>query len=469
MRFSSLVDIQTQLNNGQLTCKELVQSYLHQIDSHKDLNAYVRVFRDEAFAKAEQIDQCIKNKETLLPLHGMVISVKDVICVKDQLVTGASKILDGFESLYSATAVDRLVENGAIVIGMTNCDEFGMGSANENSHFGAVKNAFNSEYVPGGSSGGAAVSVQIDSCLVALGTDTGGSVRQPASFCGVIGLKPTYGRVSRHGLLAYASSFDQIGFLGKNAKDIELALDIAGGPDEYDATCIDMSFDKLSTSTKRIAYIRETIFSESVDKDVRQAMQTYLDRLKSQGYELVEVDFQLLEYLVPTYYLLTTAEASSNLSRYDGIRYGHRSKDGNTIHELIANSRTEGFGFEVKKRILLGSFVLSAGYYDAYFAKAQKVRRKIQNQLNTILSENDFLLLPTSPSLPWKIGEHKGDPTADYLADIYTVLANLAGLPAISYPIHTTETGFSVGAQLIGAKGTEKALLDQAKKKEEHQ
>lgn len=461
-RFSSLSSIQQALRSGTLSCQQLVEYYLEQIALHDELNAYVQVFGDSAFAKAEELDALLTNGGELPPLIGLVVSIKDIICYAGHPVQGASKILDGFESLFSATAVDRLLNAGAIIIGSTNCDEFGMGSANENSIIGPTKNAIDSTRIPGGSSGGAAVAVQIDSCLVALGSDTGGSVRQPAAFCGLVGLKPTYGRISRHGLLAYASSFDQIGFLGRNAKDVRRVLDVTGGPDAYDATCVEIPNLPQGKPKKRIAYLPKTLTHEDIDPEICSSIREHIQSLEAAGHELVPVEFPYLDQLVPTYYLLTTAEASSNLSRYDGVRYGHRSSAAADVRTTLCNSRTEGFGLEVKRRILMGAFVLSAGHFDAYFKKAQQVRRLIQEATVTILNDCDLWLLPTSPVLPWKIGSQEKTPTAAYLADIYTVIANLAGIPGISYPIGTSSAGLPIGMQMLAAKGGERLLLDWA-------
>jgi aspartyl-tRNA(Asn)/glutamyl-tRNA(Gln) amidotransferase subunit A len=403
--------------------------------------------------------------EPLGRLAGMVVSIKDVICYQDHKVTAGSKILEGFESLFSATVVERLLAEDAIIIGRTNCDEFAMGSTNETSIYGSTKNAADPSRVPGGSSGGAAVAVQADTCLMALGSDTGGSVRQPAAFCGVIGFKPSYGRISRHGLLAYGSSFDQIGVLSHSISDVALILEIVAGADEYDGSASAQPVPAYSqqaawSKPAKIAYIKPALEHPGLDTDVRQNATQFLKQLEAKGHQVEGVDFDMLDYIIPAYYVLTTAEASSNLSRYDGIRFGHRSSDVNSLDETYRKSRTEGFGTEVKRRIMLGTFVLSAGYYDAYYARAQKIRRLITNQLAAIFVDYDFIFLPASPTPAWPLGESLEDPVAMYLSDIYTVAANMAGLPAISIPsgIHEA-TQMPLGVQLMAPAFKEGELL----------
>ncbi len=422
------------------------------------------VYADEAIAQATLIDQKV-SEGSAGKLAGMVVSLKDVICHKDHGLQCCSNILDGFESQFSATAVERLLAQDAIVIGRTNCDEFAMGSSNENSGQGAVKNGIDLERVPGGSSGGAAVSVQMDMCLVALGSDTGGSVRQPASFCGVIGFKPTYSRISRHGLVAYASSFDSIGIFAKNVKDVALVLEIISGHDEYDSTVsgnpVPSYSQRLSTGKEhyKLAYIRETIESEGLAPEIRKNILGTINRLKDIGHQVDEIEFPLLENILPTYYILTWAEASSNLSRYDGVRYGYRSKNTTSLESMYKKSRTEGFGEEVKRRIMLGTFVLSASYYDAYYTKAQKVRSLIRNQTKNILDKYDFIITPTTPTTAFKLGEHSHDPLEMYLADLYTVQASVAGLPAVSLPSGVDKTGLPIGMQVMANDFEEGKLL----------
>lgn len=464
-KYSTYQEVKTQLTEGTCTTVDVVQYYLDQIEASKGLNIYVEVWSEEALSIAKTQDERRKQGEKLGQLAGMVVSIKDVICYQGHQVTAGSKILDGFTSLFSATAVERLLAEDAIIIGRTNCDEFAMGSTNETSYYGPTRNAADPERIPGGSSGAAAVAVQADTCLVALGSDTGGSVRQPAALCGVIGLKPTYGRISRHGLLAYGSSFDQIGVLSNSVQDAALLLELMAGADEFDSTASTEdvpNYSAFSTGEKpaKVAYIRPALEHPGLDEEVRNNAQSFLDRLKEAGHQVEAVEFDLLEYIIPAYYVLTTAEASSNLSRYDGIRYGHRSDAAENLLETYQKSRTEGFGTEVKRRIMLGTFVLSAGYYDAYYARAQKVRRLLVEQLNAIFAEYDFICLPATPTPAWSLGESLDDPVAMYLSDIYTVAANMAGIPAISLPSGTHEsTGMPLGMQLMAPAFKEEELL----------
>ncbi|MEL6357439.1 MAG: Asp-tRNA(Asn)/Glu-tRNA(Gln) amidotransferase subunit GatA [Bacteroidota bacterium] len=442
----------------------IVQHYLQQIEETQHLNIYVEVFADEALKKAQSQDQARAKGEKLGKLAGVVISLKDVICYQDHRVSAGSKILENFVSPYSATSVERLLAEDAIIIGRTNCDEFAMGSGNENSFYGPTRNAADPRCVPGGSSGGAAVSVQADTCLIAVGSSTGGSVRQPANFCGLYGVKPTYGRVSRHGLIAYGSSFDQIGLLGKKPKDLALVLEIIAGADGFDSTApnriVPFYSQQKSEGPKKIAYFPEVLDHPGLAPEIKADTKNTLQTLRAAGHDLVPVKFELFDHVVPTYYVLTTAEASSNLSRFDGLRYGYRSPEASNLEETYRKSRSEGFGTEVQRRILLGTFVLSSGYYDAYYSRAQRVRRLIRDQLRGILAKHDFLMMPVSPSLPWQVGEQVNDPVANYLADIYTVLANLAGIPGIAIPTVKDEaTGLPMGYQLLADNWKEGELL----------
>lgn len=466
-RYRSLAAVRQALAEGGLTVEGLVRHYLDRIAADNDrLNVFIEVFADEALAQARALDDRIGREglEAVGRLCGMVLGIKDVLCLKDHQVTGASRILEGFQSLYTATALERLLAEDAIIIGRVNCDEFAMGSSTENSHYGPTRNAADPERVPGGSSGGSAVAVQADMCLASIGSDTGGSVRQPAAFCGVTGFKPTYGRISRHGLLAYASSFDQIGTLTHSVSDAALLLEVMAGPDAYDATCSPRPVPPFGESLKekappaRIAWFPEALDHPGLDARIRRQTIDYLERLRGEGYQLEPVSFDLLDYVVPAYYVLTTAEASSNLSRYDGVRFGWRHPEARTVEEVYTLTRTEGFGAEVKRRIMLGAFVLSAGYYDAYFGRAQKVRRLIVERLQALFRDFDFVAMPASPVLPWRLGELQDDPVSMYLADIYTVLANLAGLPAIALPMGQVE-GLPVGIQFMAAPFREMELL----------
>ncbi len=464
IRNKSLSQIQQELLHASITCEQMVHSYLANIENFKDLNAFVEVYADEAIQAAKALDIKIKQNPTALGrLFGCFISIKDLIVQKDHKVSAGSKILEGFVSQFDATCIAALLAEDAIIIGRTNCDEFGMGSANTNSYFGPVKNGANIDRVSGGSSGGAAVSVQMDMCLAAIGTDTGGSVRQPASMCGVYGFKPSYGMVSRYGLVAYASSFDQAGIIAKNIDDISKIMEVISIADEYDATMMTQdlfpSQNKALPETIKIAYFTETIESDALDSEIKAATKKELENLKNSGAIVEAVSFDLLEALVPCYYILTTAEASSNLSRYDGVRYGYRSPDAKTLSDMYVKSRTEGFGTEVKKRIMLGTYVLSEAYYDAYFTKAQQVRRLICERMDAIFAEYDFIIMPTTPKVAWPIHESAKDPLESYMADIYTVLANLAGIPAISVPIDNNNEKMPFGIQIMGNRKDEKKLL----------
>lgn len=461
--FVSIAQYQADLESGAATCVDAVNFYLKKIDEKKHLNAFVEVYGTEALARAKELDASSDKKGKL---HGVIIALKDVLCHKGHELTAASKILEGFTSVFTATAVQRCLDEGAIIIGRVNCDEFAMGSTNENSSYGKVLNAANETRISGGSSGGSAVAVQAGLCMVSLGSDTGGSVRQPADFCGIVGLKPTYGRISRYGLIAYASSFDQIGIFSKNIPDAALMLEVMAGADDFDSTVSSKEVPAYSselTSDKKhkIAYFPEALEHPGLDPAIGEALKNKLEEWKADGHTVEEVHFDLMEYIVPTYYVLTTAEATSNLSRYDGVKYGHRTKENFAdLDDFYKKNRSEGFGKEVKRRIMLGNFVLSSGYYDAYFTQAQKVRRILTEKLHLIFNEFDFIAMPTSPSVAFKIGEKMSDPLAMYIADIYTVMANLAGIPAISVPLFTHPTNqMPFGVQLMAAPFKELSLL----------
>lgn len=472
-KYQSLAEVRSDISEGKCSVNSLVDYYLDRIEANAHLNAFIEVYKDEAKNAALIVDEKIKNG-TAGKLAGMVISIKDMICYKNHKVSASSKILEGFESLFSSTVVERILAEDAVIIGRVNCDEFAMGASNETSYYGVVKNFDNNSLVSGGSSGGSAVSVQADLCLASLGTDTGGSVRQPAAFCGLVGMKPTYGRVSRWGVIAYASSFDQVGPITRSVQDSALLMEVIAGKDNYDSTAsseVVPEYSKnLSLDKKvRVAYLREALHAEGLDPEVKQMMENQIQLLKSKGFEVEEVEFPLLKYAVPTYYVLTTAEASSNLSRYDGVHFGFRSKNATDLESTYKLSRTEGFGEEVKRRIMLGTFVLSAGYYDAYYAKAQKVRRLIRDKSVEILSKYDLLILPTAPSTAFELGEKTSDPVVMYLADIFTVQASLAGLPAISIPAARHSNGMSIGLQIIGKHFEEQELLNFANFLEQNQ
>jgi aspartyl-tRNA(Asn)/glutamyl-tRNA(Gln) amidotransferase subunit A len=394
----------------------------------------------------------------------MVLGIKDLLCYKDHVSQAGSKILNGFESQFNATAVQRVLDEDAIIIGRQNCDEFGMGSTNENSAFGACLNEIGENRVAGGSSGGSAVAVQADMCLASLGTDTGGSVRMPAGFCGLVGLKPTYSRVSRWGLIAYASSFDCIGPITKSVEDAAILLEIIAGKDEQDSTVSNLPIEayselKADKTKYKIGYLRDAVESDGLQPEVKAATWTKLEYLKSQGHEVEAVDFPLIKSFLPTYYILTTAEASSNLSRFDGVKFGHRSTEATDLMSLYKKSRFEGFGKETRKRIMLGTFVLSASYYDAYYTKAQKVRRLIKEFTDNLLKNYDFLVCPTTPTTAYKLGEKTADPIQMYLGDLFTVQANVVGLPAISIPNGVDNDGLPIGFQIMGGAFQEATLL----------
>ncbi len=454
--------------HGRTTCVEAVHYYLQQIANQFHLNAFLEVFTEEALQRATELD-CQRQEGGITgSLHGVVAGIKDVICYKGHRVSAASKILDDFTSLYNATAVERLLREGAIIIGRHNCDEFAMGSSNENSAFGKVLNALDETRVPGGSSGGSAVSVQAGMNMISLGSDTGGSVRQPADYCGIVGLKPSYGAVSRYGLIAYASSFDQIGIFAKNIEDAATVLKVIAGEDEFDSTVNRIEIATLAgnsvdiTTQKRIGYFSQCLNHPSLDPEIVASFFSFTKNLTKHGYAVEALDFELLDYIVPAYYILTTAEASSNLSRYDGIKYGLRkSSSGDTITEVYNTSRSEGFGKEVQRRILLGTYVLSEGYYDAYFTKAQKVRQLLTTRTKEVFSGFDAIILPTVPSPAFRFGE-KADLIEMFLTDIYTVFANLTGIPAISLPLFKHSNNMPFGLQVMAAQGKDLYLLNLA-------
>jgi aspartyl-tRNA(Asn)/glutamyl-tRNA(Gln) amidotransferase subunit A len=467
--YSTLTDIRTDLKAGTITVKELVETCLNRIQQYTHLNAFNEVFAEEALQNATELDRKNAAGQPIGRLAGMVISLKDNICYKSHRVSASSKILGNFTSVYSSTIVERLLSEDAIIIGRCNCDEFAMGASNESSYFGPVKNMADESRVGGGSSGGSAVSVQAGMCHAAIGTDTGGSVRQPASFCGVIGLKPTYGSISRYGVIAYASSFDQPGIITNDIDDAALLLEVLAGADDYDSTLSQRPVPDYSTvlsetpERKKIGYLKEALENEGTAPEVKQAMSAYLDALRAEGHTVEPVTFQYINYIVPAYYILAMAEASSNLARYDGVHYGYRSPQATDLIKTYKKSRSEGFGKEVKRRIMLGTFVLSAGYYDAYYAKAQKVRRLIREETEQLLQQYNFLVLPTAPEPAFELGIAEKDPVTTYLADIYTVQASLAGVPAISLPAGNNSAGLPLGIQLMGSSFGEQQLLNFSK------
>jgi aspartyl-tRNA(Asn)/glutamyl-tRNA(Gln) amidotransferase subunit A len=460
--YSSIADKINKVKSGELSLTENVKEYLAKIDEHKNVNVYNSIFKDEALKEAEEIESEIKAGKHG-KLAGSVIAIKDVLSIINKPTTCSSKILKDFKALYTATAVQKLVDEDAIIIGKTNCDEFAMGSSNENSAFGNVLNPADNSRVPGGSSGGSAAAVAADLCDAALGTDTGGSIRQPAAFCGVFGLKPSYGRVSRYGLTAFASSFDCIGPLTKNTEDAALILEVISGKDECDSTSYETPVPEYSKNLKsekkfKIGLPKEC-FGEGLSEEIKKATDFLVKELSSKGFEIFDISLPHSEYTIATYYILTTAEASSNLARYDGAKYGYRSENSSTLIDMYKSSRSEGFGTEVKRRIMLGTYVLSAGYYDAYYLKAQKVRRLIKNDFDNAFEKVDLILTPTTPTTAFKIGEKSDDPLEMYLSDIYTTSANLAGIPGISFPYTKDTNGLPIGLQLLSKQFDELSLL----------
>ena len=453
------------LKNKAISLEENIKWFFTQIEKKKNLNAFNFVFEDSIIDVAKIEKKIFDGNHG--KLAGLVIAVKDVIAIKNKPLTCSSNILRNFNSIYNATIIEKLISEDAFIIGKTNCDEFAMGSSNENSAFGNVLNPINSEYVPGGSSGGSAAAVAAKLCDVAIGTDTGGSIRQPASFCGVYGIKPTYGRVSRYGLTAFASSFDTIGAFASNIYDLALVMEVISGKDDYDATSVvsdvpNFSENLYSNKKFRIGLPVE-YFSEGLDAEIKSLIDNKISLLKKNGFEVISISLPHTEFAIATYYILTTAEASTNLARFDGIHYGHRSKVASNLNETYELSRTEAFGDEVKRRIMLGTFVLSSGYYDAYYNKAQRVRRLIKNDFDNAFSKVDLILTPTSPTTAFKIGDKKNNPLEMYLSDIYTTSANLAGIPAMNIPIGTHSNGLPVGMQLMANQFEESTLFQAAK------
>ncbi len=465
-RFTTIKDYHNNLQSGQTTVVEAVRFFVETALSGASLNAWLNIYEDEALATAKKLDEHIATGEPLRPLHGVVVGLKDVIAYKHHPLSAASKMLENFHSIFDATVVEKLQQAGAVILGRQNCDEFAMGSSNENSAYGPVKNGIDPTRVPGGSSGGSAVGVQMNHCMISLGSDTGGSVRQPADFCGIVGLKPSYGRISRYGLTSYASSFDQIGIFAKSVGDVAVVLEIIAGPDAFDSTVSQLPVPAYSavvhepSPKKRIAYFKEALEHPSLDAEIRAAIYTSIDNLQKGGYTVDAVSFDMLDIVVPTYYVLTTAEASSNLSRYDGVKFGHRSSaDNKDLTALYKNARSEGFGKEVKRRIMLGTFVLSAGYFDAYFTKAQQIRKLLVDGAAQLFKNYDAIILPTVPSPAFLIGDNTTDSVAMFLADIYTVYANLVGIPAISIPLYKHSNGLPFGLQVMCAPYEEVTLL----------
>jgi len=460
--YKTIADIKKALSSGE-TASSILEEHLHLVKEKSSLNAFVEIFEKSSREAARLVDNKI-NQGKAGRLAGVILGIKDNICYKDHKVSAASKILNNFESIFTATVLQKLIDEDAIVIGRLNCDEFAMGSSNENSFYGNVNNNFNEEYVPGGSSGGSSVAVSAGLCTLALGSDTGGSVRQPASWTNTFGLKPTYGSLSRYGLIAYASSFDQIGVFSNSIEDSQLVFEITRGKDPMDSTSSSRNIASKSVESEklRIGVVKEYMSHEGIDPEIRSKLEDLKSNLDSDNIELVECDFPYLDHLVPTYYVLSTAEASSNLSRFDGVHYGHRSANASGVEDTYKKSRSEGFGSEVKRRIMTGTFVLSHGYYDAYYTKAQKVRRIVKNATDAFFKDVDVLIFPTTPSTAFKQGS-VNDPITMYLQDIFTVHANLTGNPAISIPFGIHSNGMPFGLQIMSDRFNEEQLFSYSK------
>jgi aspartyl-tRNA(Asn)/glutamyl-tRNA(Gln) amidotransferase subunit A len=457
-------ELHSLLTNKKIGSLELTESVLAQIEKVEDkTKAYVTVTKEEALKQAKAADERIKNNTNVTPLTGIPIAIKDNMCTKGTLTTCSSKILANYIPPYNATIVSKIKDSGAVIIGKTNMDEFAMGSSTENSGFHPTYNPWDTGTVPGGSSGGSAAAVAADEAILATGSDTGGSIRQPASFCGVVGFKPTYGRVSRYGLVAFASSLDQIGPLTKDVTDTAILMNLLAGHDTKDSTSVNLpvpDYRKALVDDVRklkIGYIKE-LLGKGIDGEVKASVEEAMKKYEELGAELIEVSMPTFEYAVSTYYLIAPAEASSNLARYDAVKYGHRTKESKDLLSMYYNTRREGFGSEVKRRIMLGTYALSAGYYDAYYLKALKVRTLIREDFSKAFEKCHVLLSPTSPTVAFKIGEKTADPLSMYLSDTATIPVNLAGLPAISLPCGSSH-GLPIGLQIIGKAFDEETIL----------
>ena len=461
----SISQIAKKIKYKEITIKEVLDSVYSRIDEvEKKIDGYITLTKESAYKRAEILQEKLDNGEDIGALGGVPIAIKDNICTNGVKTTCASRMLEDFVPFYDATVIEKLENAGAIIVGKTNMDEFAMGSSTETSYFKKTKNPWNLEKVPGGSTGGSAAVIGANMAFGALGTDTGGSIRQPASYCSVVGLKPTYGLVSRYGVVAYASSLDQVGPITKSVEDAALMLNVIAGHDKMDTTSADLGQKDYTKSLvndvkgKKIGILKDFV-SEGVAKDVKLAYEENIEKLKKLGAEIVEAKLDYVKYSLPTYYIIATAEASSNLGRYDGIRYGHRAKDFSNLNELYVNSRTEGFGDEVKRRIMLGTYVLSSGYYDAYYKRAQCVRTLIIEDFKKAFDSCDVILIPTAPNTAFKFGEKSKNPVEMYLEDIYTVPVNIAGLPGISVPGGFDNDGMPIGMQFISKTFDEETLL----------
>lgn len=459
------VELAAEIKAGKTTAVEAMKAVLEQIDkTEEDLNCYVTIDKEKALAKAEKVQKDIESGVLSGPLAGVPVAIKDNMCTEGMLTTCSSKILGNFVPAFSAEAVIKLEEAGAVIIGKTNMDEFAMGSTTETSAFGVTKNPVNPEHVPGGSSGGSAAAVAAKECYFALGSDTGGSIRQPASYCGVVGMKPTYGTVSRYGLIAYGSSLDQIGPLCKDVTDCATIMEIIATHDSKDSTSMKREDTDFTSALVEDVQgmkigIPKTYFGEGLDPQVKKAIYDMVEVLKNKGAIVEEFDLDLVDYAIPTYYTIAAAEASSNLERFDGVKYGYRAKEYEGLHSMYKKTRSEGFGPEVKRRIMLGSFVLSSGYYDAYYLKALKVKALIKKAFDEAFAKYDLIIGPTAPTTAPKLGASLSDPIKMYLSDIYTISLNLAGLPGLSIPCGKDDKGLPIGVQLIGDCFKEKNLI----------
>lgn len=462
----TLFELQKKFTAGEVTASEIVRAYFLRIgQTEPKVKAYVTQTKEAAVAQARSLDEALKGWRKTLPMMGMPLAIKDNICTEGVLTTCASRMLGTFVSPYDATVIRKLREHGYLLLGKTNLDEFAMGSSTENSAFGPSRNPWNLHCVPGGSSGGSAAAVAADECAAALGSDTGGSIRQPAAFCGVVGLKPTYGRVSRYGLVAFASSLDQIGPITKDVADAALLLGVIAGHDPQDSTSADVPVPDYLKALKKKDLKKLKIgvpvefFAEGLDPEVEQAVRAAVEELKGLGGEIREIHLPRTDAAIATYYVIATAEASSNLARFDGVKFGHRVKETKDLLDLYMKTRQEGFGPEVKRRIMLGTYALSSGYYDAYYGKAQAVRTLIRQDFGAVFKEVDVIVTPVTPTPAFKLGEKIEDPLQMYLSDIYTISVNLAGLPAISVPCGFSHAGLPIGLQLIGRAFEEDTIL----------
>ena len=461
----SLAEARAAVVEGRVSAAALAEEHFERIAAvDPEIHSFLALTRERAMAQAEKVDAAVRAGDPVGALAGVPVGIKDVLTVKGVVTTAGSKILEGYRPPYDATVVRKLEAAGAVVLGKLNCDEFAMGSSNENSAYGPVKNPRALDRVPGGSSGGSAAAVAAGLCVASLGTDTGGSIRQPAAFCGVVGVLPTYGRVSRYGLIAFASSLDRVGPLARSVEDAAVMLEVLAGPDEMDATSSQEAVGSYAAETKKGVQglrigVPEEYFGEGLNAEIRAAIEKALDGLRAAGCSIHKVSLPHTKYAVPTYYVIATAEASSNLSRFDGVRFGLRSEDAGTLAAMFRNTRDEGFGAEVKRRILLGTYVLSAGYYDAYYRKAQQVRALLTRDFVEAFEKVDAIVAPVTPTAAFKLGEKTDDPLQMYLEDIYSVAASLAGICGMSVPCGETADGLPIGVQVLGKHFDEATML----------